>query len=622
MTGHPVTSGEADAATRLYEEALASSDGGRPARAVRQLRAGLRLVTGRPALTELRARILLSLAWAESERGRVDLGFQLLDEAETDAPAQVRPILLAQRALLLKRAGHNTVALAHYDAAIALLTEPAYPQDLVRALNNRSLVHQEAGDLRLARADLTRALRIATRQGFELQAAVIASNIGCLDVTAGDLPAALRAFAAARVTYQVLAPGRLANLAVERARALLAAGLFVEADRELAAAVSQAQGQRLDHTYADALQVRAEAALLAREPQAAIRWARQARAAFLLRRNSRRAALAELIALRAHQEPSAAPVGRPTTTGRALALAARLNRLGLSEDAWLAGIVAARSMTAAGRTAHAERMLRQRGRPRRIDRLDTRLLWWLARAELAFATGHPAQARGALLAGMAALHRHRTQFGSLDLQTGAAARGQDLASAGLAAAVASGSTTGVYRWSERAAPRHCCCRRYGHRPTRARRHCWRNCARAGTPSATPNSPAGPPRTFAAGSRNCSGRYARDRGRPGATPTPGPRRSHPRPDRGGAGRRCAGDLPGHRGRSAGPGADRSVRLARPAGRVPGRGRGRAAVACRSGRAGRPRHARTTGQRRPGRDPTGRRTARGHCAEPTPAPDRGP
>ncbi|GAB3931927.1 hypothetical protein GCM10027614_00150 [Micromonospora vulcania] len=181
------------------------------------------------------------------------------------------------------------MALAHYDAAIALLTEPAYPQDLVRALNNRSLVHQEAGDLRLARADLTRALRIATRQGFELQAAVIASNIGCLDVTAGDLPAALRAFAAARVTYQVLAPGRLANLAVERAGL---AGLFVEADRELAAAVSQAQGQRLDHTYADALQVRAEAALLAREPQAAIRWARQARAAFLLRRNSRRAALA------------------------------------------------------------------------------------------------------------------------------------------------------------------------------------------------------------------------------------------------------------------------------------------------------------------------------------------
>ena len=51
---------------------------------------------------------------------------------------------------------------------------------------------------------------------------------------------------------------------------------------------------------------------------------------------------------------------------------------------------------------------------------------------------------------MAALHRHRTQFGCLDLQTGAAVHGQDLARAGVAAALASGSPAAVYRWSERA----------------------------------------------------------------------------------------------------------------------------------------------------------------------------
>ncbi|MET8043454.1 CHAT domain-containing tetratricopeptide repeat protein [Micromonospora sp. NPDC005215] len=451
MTRQRLAPGDADVATRLHAAALASSDGGRPARAVRELRAGLRLVTGQPALTELRSRILLSLAWAESERGRVDRGFQLLDEAETDAPQEIRPILLAQRALLLKRAGHNTVALEHYDSAIALMTEGTYPQDLVRALNNRSLVHQEAGRLRLARADLTRALHIADRQGLELQAAVIGTNLGCLDVTAGDLPAALHAFATARATYQTLAPGRLANLAVERARALLAAGLFSQADRELAEAISQAHGQQLDHTYADALQVRAEVALLAGDPQLSIRWARQARAAFLLRRNARRAALAELIVLRAGLDPTdPRSEGRPTTTGRALALAARLTRLGLSEDARIAAIVAVRSMIASGATARATRTLREIGRPRPIDRLDTRLLWWLARAELASASGKPAQTRSALLAGMAALHRHRTQFGSLDLQTGAAARGQELARAGLAAAVARGPAAAVYRWCERA----------------------------------------------------------------------------------------------------------------------------------------------------------------------------
>src|SRR6266702_4499761 len=51
---------------------------------------------------------------------------------------------------------------------------------------------------------------------------------------------------------------------------------------------------------------------------------------------------------------------------------------------------------------------------------------------------------------MAALHRHRTRFGCLDLQTGAAVHGQDLARAGLAAALARRSPGAVYRWSERA----------------------------------------------------------------------------------------------------------------------------------------------------------------------------
>src|SRR6266702_6911705 len=51
---------------------------------------------------------------------------------------------------------------------------------------------------------------------------------------------------------------------------------------------------------------------------------------------------------------------------------------------------------------------------------------------------------------MAAVHRHSTQFGCLDLQTGAAVHGQDLARAGLAAALASQSPAAVYRWSERA----------------------------------------------------------------------------------------------------------------------------------------------------------------------------
>jgi len=168
-----------------------------------------------------------------------------------------------------------------------------------------------------------------------------------MDVVAGDLPSALGAFSAARADYELLAPGRLASLAVERARALVAAGLFSEADHELAYAAEQAAAQRLSYTYADALQVRAEAALLAGRAQAAAQWAREARAKFLGRDNARRAALASLLELRADL---AAATGQPAAMAvRGQSLARRLSLLGVPEDARVASLVAARALISAGR---------------------------------------------------------------------------------------------------------------------------------------------------------------------------------------------------------------------------------------------------------------------------------
>ena len=115
----------------------------------------------------------------------------------------------------------------------------------------------------------------------------------------------------------------------------------------------------------------------------------------------------------------------------------------------MAMLVAARAgLPAALRVA--ARAVADAGAPGRLDRLDTRLLWRLTRAELAQAAGQPGRAGRELAAGMAALHRYRARFGCLDLQTGASAHGRDLARAGLAAAVAGGSAVAVHRWSERA----------------------------------------------------------------------------------------------------------------------------------------------------------------------------
>ena len=438
-----------DQAARLHATGMAATDDDRPALAARRFRAGLRLLdaaelTGAgSAQPELRARLLVSLAWAESERGRVDTGFRLLDEAEPLLAPDRRAVLRAQRALLLKRSGRNELALREFDAAVDALTGQDNPLDLVKALNNRSLVHLEAGRVANARDDLRRCMAIASGHGLRLMVAISRINLGCLDVVAGDLPAALHAFAVAGREYETLAPGRLPELAVERARALLAAGLIREADLELAFAVRQAHQLQQSHVYADALQARAEAALVAGRPEAVAEWAGQARDRFRGRRNARRAALAELLALRARFAEGEAPVSRART------LAIRLRRLGLPEDARVAALVGARSLLRAGRPVPARRLADRYGPPGRIDRLDTRLLWRLTSAELAAADGRRAEVSRHLVAGMAALHRHRAQFGCLDLQTGASAHGRDLARAGLAAALAGGGIPAVYRWSER-----------------------------------------------------------------------------------------------------------------------------------------------------------------------------
>ena len=390
---------------------------------------------------------MVSLALAESEQGNTDTGLRLLGVAETLLPPDRRGTLHGQRGMLLRRTGRDDLALLEYSRALDLLDERTDPEDLARVLLNRAVLHMAAVRSGAARADLERCLRVAAAHGLDAIAAKAGHNLGYLDYLAGDLPAALRRYADTALLYADLVPGMLPVLSLDRARALLAAGLFAEADRELAGALRRLGRQRAGQDHAEAQLARAEAALLAGSPAAARRFAERARGLFQRRDNPRWTARAQLVALRADL---AGPGPRARAVAeRAAELRETLRGLHLAEDARTAGLCAARALARRGETEQAALELAQSA-ARPADRLDTRLLWRLAAAELSAASGRRAEASRHLAAGLATLRGAQARLGTLDLLTGSAVHGRDLAGLGLRAAIADGDVAEVFRWAEQA----------------------------------------------------------------------------------------------------------------------------------------------------------------------------
>jgi hypothetical protein len=393
------------------------------------------------------ARLLISLAHLEAEQGRTDYGLRLLDLAEgMTAPAD-RGILLSQRGLLLLRTWRIGEALRFFDAAVPLLEGYADIKVLARVLLNRGVVHLNIGSVQRARADFAWCERIAAAGQHDSLAAKAAHNLGCCDLLAGDIPAALRLFAAAKDGFRLTAAQWLPVLAADKARALLAVGLSSDAIDELDGAIAAFRSQRLDQDLAQAEMTLAQAALAAGAPDVARRWAVAARRRFRRQGNAACAHLTELILLRAR---FAAPRRSPgLIAAQAELLAGRLRGCGLRSDADLAELLAARALVAAGRPAEARRRIAAT-RPRGlIASLEVSLLRQLAKAELAELEGRAADMLAELRAGLALVRARRSRLGSVDLQTGAAALGADLAAAGLRQALDRGSAPLVFAWLER-----------------------------------------------------------------------------------------------------------------------------------------------------------------------------
>jgi CHAT domain-containing protein len=445
-------------AREARQRGLREGNAGRPAVGARYIRAGLRQLGWREngeqpdgqqmhkAHHALAARLLGILAEWESMQGRTEYGLGLLDRAEELAAADDRGILLLQRGLLFMRTWRRDDALKALDDAVTRLEgNPAETYNLASALLNRSFVYLNVGDVRRARADLVWCRQVVTDGGHELIAPKALHNLGYCDLLAGDIPAALRLFNEAARAYQVSMPGNLPVLAMDKARALLAAGLATDAASELDSAIAAFRKQRLDYDLAEAELARAEAALAVGEPDSARRWAAAAGRRFQRQGNDACAHLAELTRLRAR---SISADGRAPIAGEALRLAERLRVLQLVHDADLAELLAARALIATGRAAEARRLTAV-ARSGGTAPLTIGLLRRLTRAELAAREGRPGAALAELRTGLAMVQARRGSLGSIDLQTGTAALGARLAAAGLQIALDRGSAPLVFAWLER-----------------------------------------------------------------------------------------------------------------------------------------------------------------------------
>jgi tetratricopeptide (TPR) repeat protein len=446
-------------AREARQRGLQAGNAGRPAVGARYLRTGLRGLgwaedghepdAGRihPAHHALAARLLMILAAWESEQGRTEYGLRLLDRAEALVAPADRGVLLGQRGLLYMRTWRGDDALKMLDEAITLLDGNASETaSFAYALLNRSFSYLNIGFARRARADLVRCRRVAAAEGYDLIAAKALHNLGYCDLLEGDIPAALQLFNAAAGAYRLSAPGYLPVLATDKARALLAVGLAGDAASELDSAIASFRRQRLNHDLADAELARAQAALAVGDLAAARRLAALAQRRFRRRGNEACAGLAELTQLRAR----ALARGRPAPiAAAALVLAGHLRDCGLKDDGDRADLLAARTLLAAGRPGEAARRIAAVRRRGPAVPLDVSLMRRLTRAELAEREGRPGAALAELRAGLAMVHARRGRLGSIDLQTGAAALGADLAAAGLRLALDRGSAPLVFAWLER-----------------------------------------------------------------------------------------------------------------------------------------------------------------------------
>ncbi len=393
------------------------------------------------------ARVLISRSFAESQQGRHTYGWRLLDAAEPLTAAEHRGILVQTRAVVMSKAGRISEAIDYFTEAEPLLEKHGPVLSLIALLINRSVSYAELGRMSSARGDLQRCEALCTEHDFPVMLVKATHSRGNIELYSGNIPEALSLYDAAERLYEAHAPELVSEVRLNRAQALVEAGLL----REAAVLCDQImedyqQSGRTWWALAVVAIQRARIALAIETPEAGLRAAEHAEA----KAREIGSAFSVEYAHRLRREAQLQTGRIPSDfVAETLALAQRIAQLGIPEDADTVRILAGRVLISQGRYEEAETCLRRSNHRDSLEGHGFLVLRRLAWAELHMARGDRSAALTQLRSGLNRLHHYRSRLGSVELQAGMASLGRRLAEKGVGIVVDHGRPHTIFSWAER-----------------------------------------------------------------------------------------------------------------------------------------------------------------------------
>ncbi|MET7418576.1 CHAT domain-containing protein [Dactylosporangium sp. NPDC005555] len=412
--------------------------------AARHLRAALRVAQRHDRMT-LAAEARMSLALVLDDLGRPAAAAREIDVALRSLRGLRRGRAVMQRALILRRLGHDEEAMAGYRSALRVFRREGDRLWEARALNNRAILHSYHGSQRLAAADLGAAAAIYADLELPTAAAQVQHNLGFIAAQAGDVPLALARYEQAREVLTREA-GLPSEAVLDLAELLRSARLLPEAQQAAQDAVDICLRGRLDTARGEAALLLARITLARGNAEEARDAARSARRVFTAQRRALPAARARAVELGAVIATGRANRG---TLREVRAVAAELTDAGWLLPGCESWLDAAQLALDIGDRAGAAGSLERAAVTARRGPAVLRARWWHLRAVAALADDDvPAAARHAD-AGLREFEAHRASLGATELRVRSGGTVAALADFRLRLAVRHEPAEQILQWSQR-----------------------------------------------------------------------------------------------------------------------------------------------------------------------------